>query len=256
MIRAILSDVHGNLEALTAVVADARAAGADHFWCLGDTVGYGPNPGECVDQVSRFEISLLGNFDQAAILSPDEPLARHERTQAWTRAALTQGPPELVASRIDYLETRPRFWRDDSTLLCHASPRDPLYEYVFAEDALDSSRRRTWFRMFDRLCFVGHTHIPGVLLEDGRFLPPDQWATSGMSAGGASHDERRKLLVNVGSVGLPRDGDPRACYVLWDGRRVEFRRVAYDVAATIDKLRSHPDLRDPQTERWLRPAAT
>ena len=113
----------------------------------------------------------------------------------------------------------------------HGSPRDPVREYVFPTDILDTEKIRSIFKHIQRLCFNGHTHSPGVLTEFGKFFPPrdnDYEFELG----------EEKVLVNVGSVGQPRDGDNRACYVLFDGDTIRYRRVEYDVDATVKKIDS------------------
>lgn len=245
--RAILSDIHGNLEALNAVLNDAHGFGVSEFFCLGDTLDYGPNPLECLDRVATFEVCLLGNSDEAVLFPPPPAAASaKERTKDWTRKQLVASSASAEANeRLALLERLPRVWREPNLLMVHASPRSPLHEYIFPNDAQDRGKMSRIWPLIERWCFVGHTHIPGVFLPTGRFLPPSgcdgqQWKSTS-----------DKTLINVGSVGQPRDGDSRASYVLFDGETVVFRRVAYDTSVTLEKIRATGTLMDPQVERWL-----
>jgi diadenosine tetraphosphatase ApaH/serine/threonine PP2A family protein phosphatase len=232
--KAIISDIHGNLEALQAVLQDAARHGAEEIYCLGDLVGYGPNPCECVDMAMRWKAVLLGNHEWAALNHADGfgPVA--ERSIVWTRAQLGTGPGD---SRRQFLAERPQAHKEDGVLYVHASARNPLNEYVFPEDIYNQRKMVRVFALVERYCFQSHTHIPGVFTEDLRFLSPEE-------VGGIYRLDGRKTLVNVGSVGQPRDGDWRACYVLLEGEVVRFRRVEYDVQAIIQKIRDIDDLDD------------
>ena len=237
MKRAIISDVHGNLEALTAVLADIAEQTAEQIYCLGDIVGYGPNPRECVDQAMEFNVCVLGNHDQGALFDPEGFSSGAERAIFWTRSQL-EGPGNDVAAnrrRWDFLCELPRQVREDNLLFVHGSARNPLNEYVFPEDVYNPRKLERIFSLIQGGCFQGHTHVPGVFTEDGRFLNPielDQaYVLDGM-----------KVMVNVGSVGQPRDGDSRASYAILDGDRIEFRRVAYPLEETIQKIYDIDDL--------------
>jgi diadenosine tetraphosphatase ApaH/serine/threonine PP2A family protein phosphatase len=241
---AILSDIHGNLEALRAVLADARRAGAVGIYCLGDVVGYGPNPRECLDLARDFCLTLLGNHDQAALFDPAgfSPVA--ERAIFWARGQLESSPePRSVREgRWEFLADRPRVYREKDLLFVHASARNPLNEYVFPEDICNERKMERIFALVERYCFQGHTHIPGVFVQQA---PDDQVVVHHPDEVGHVYRlNGRKTLVNVGSVGQPRDGDPRACYVLLEDDLVRFRRVEYDVEATVRKIHAVPDL-DP-----------
>src|SRR5262245_44120398 len=236
--RAILSDIHGNLEALEAVLTDAAAHGVSSIYCLGDVVGYGPNPVECADVSMDWEVVLLGNHDHAAMFDPDGFGRAAEMAIFWTRAQL-EG-----ARRNDlweFLAQRPRTHQESWVLYVHGSPRNPLNEYVFPEDILHRQKMERIAAKFDGTCFNGHTHIPGVFVEEtpGRwgYLAPDE-------CGHRYRLDGRKAIVNAGSVGQPRDSDWRACYVLLDEDSVTFRRVEYDVDATVRKIYAIPELAD------------
>ncbi len=227
---AIISDVHSNLEALLAVLADARAQGVSDIYCLGDVVGYGPNPCECVDEIIRScRVCVMGNHDQAALFDPDNfnPTAR--LAVLWARDQLEHGGDLARANaRWDFFGEMPRRHSEGDWLMVHGSPRDPINEYILPEDIYNPRKMGRLFELVPRYCFAGHTHIPGVF-SDGEFLVPDE-------VGGEYHLTDRKVIINVGSVGQPRDYDPRASYAILDGNRVLFRRVEYPVEAVARKI--------------------
>ncbi len=231
MHRAIISDVHGNLEALQAVLADIQEQGIEEIYCLGDAIGYGPNPCECLDEIMELNVCILGNHDQAAMFDPDgfNPVAL--RAIYWTREKLEQGPGNATAvnRRWDFLGELPSRHDEGQFLFVHGSPRDATNEYVFPEHAYDERKMQNLFRRIEQYCFQGHTHIPGVFSEERGFLGPED-------CGHVHSLGNEKLMVNVGSVGQPRDSDPRACYVVLTDDELEFRRVEYPVETTIDKI--------------------
>lgn len=228
--RAIISDIHGNLEALEAVLADIRGQQISEIYCLGDIIGYGPNPRECIDLVMRnCQITILGNHDQAALFDPDGFNAGAERAIFWTRHTLETGDPRANEQRWEYLGDLPRMRREDEFLFVHGSARNPLNEYVFPEDIYNQRKMERIFGLVDRYCFQGHTHIPGVFTEDYDFRSPEDLDYKLELA-------QQKVLINVGSVGQPRDGNNRSSYVILDGKTVFFRRVPYDFERTIAKI--------------------
>lgn len=213
---AIVSDIHANLEALTAVLDDIDRRKVDDVICLGDIVGYGPDPAACLDLLRARSISsFMGNHDQAAydvdLRMTFSPLAR--RAIEWTADRLDDG-------HLDFLRTLPLLAQQHGATFVHASPRDPgAYEYV-----LDDVDAAAHFGSFATpICFIGHTHDPQIFRED---------------LGPRVVDATHRCLVNVGSVGQPRDGDARACYGVYDTATVAFEhvRVAYDVPATAAKI--------------------
>ncbi|HYC76210.1 MAG TPA: metallophosphoesterase, partial [Planctomycetota bacterium] len=239
---ALISDLHSNLEALTAVFADMAGFKVDQVYCLGDVVGYGPNPRECLDLVKeKCAWTLLGNHEEGLLQESfgADFNERARRALDWTRETLSSPtfPKEknyAFWSQIDAFEaTR----RTDDAMFVHGSPRDPVREYVMPQDAANASMMADVFAKIDRpVCFAGHTHVPGVFTPDGGFrhqselpetvkLPP-------------------KSFINVGSAGQPRDGDNRACYLLVDGDAVRFRRVPYDLVTTMRKIKATPQLDD------------
>ncbi len=237
MKRAIISDIHSNLEGFEAVLADIASQGITEVYCLGDIVGYGPNPRECIDLAMKCQICLLGNHDQAALFDPEGFNTGAERAIFWTRDQLEKptDDPELQAKRWDFLGELPRHHRENALLFVHGSPRNPLNEYVFPEDIYNRRKMEKIFSLIEKYCFQGHTHVPGVFTEGLQFQTPEE----------AGHQYRlggERAMFNVGSVGQPRDGDPRSCYVVLEDDLVTYRRVDYDRDKTIQKIYDIPDL--------------
>lgn len=233
--RAIISDIHANLEALEAVLADIRQQGITEIFCLGDIIGYGPNPCECIDKVLSCQMCLLGNHDQAALFDPEGFNASAERAVFWTRKMLETSKGPAAEKRWEFLGELPRMHRETKMLYVHGSARNPLNEYVFPEDIYNQRKMERIFALVDNYCFQGHTHIPGVFTEGLNFLAPEE----------INFQYRlgpEKVLINVGSVGQPRNGDPRSSYVVLDGETVQFRRVTYDFSVTRQKIYDNPDL--------------
>lgn len=223
---AVLSDIHGNLDALEAVLADVERIGVDAVHSLGDIVGYGPNPGACVEIVqARAAVSLLGNHDAAVAgrTSPEEFNEFARWSVEWTAA-------RLPAWQIEYLAALPYLHRADGQLFVHASPVEPE-RWHYIHGVADLAERFAAFT--ERVCFVGHSHRPGVYTVGGG-RPAALRGAVGTLRPGLQH------LVNAGSVGQPRDRDPRASYAVYDadGGRVEIRRVAYPVARTQQRMRA------------------
>jgi predicted phosphodiesterase len=234
--RAIVSDIHGNLEALEAVLRDIDSQHVDEIYCLGDIVGYGPNPLECIDRVIEFNLTILGNHDQGAVYDPEGFSSGAERAIFWTRDQLENGgAPEVNQQRLKFLCQLQRTHRLDGLLFVHGSARSPLNEYVFPEDVYNARKIEKIFGYVERHCFQGHTHVPGVFTGDSRYFHPKD----------INHRyvlSETKAMINVGSVGQPRDLDPRSCYVILDENVVNFRRVEYPFEETIKKIYNVPDL--------------
>jgi len=224
---AVLSDIHANLHALEAVLADVAIQAPDEIWCLGDVVGYGPRPNECCDLVrERTAFSLCGNHDLAVIeriplsdFSGDAGAAA-----VWTKARLGE------AQRV-WLGTLEPLGERGGLELFHASPRDPVWDYVLSEEAAIASLALTTAPFV----LVGHSHIALALGWDGNDL------VGGLAPAGTETEQgERRWLLNPGSVGQPRDGDPRAAWVLIDSDagRAAFRRVDYDIERTQAEIRA------------------
>ena len=235
MKRAILSDIHGNIEALHAVIADIRQNGIEEIYCLGDIVGYGPNPCECVDLAMTFDRCVLGNHEQGALYDPEGFSSGAERAVQWTRAQLQDESDEQNRQRWEFLCELPRNIRENGHTYVHGSPRSPLHEYIFPEDVYNTRKLEKVFGLIQGTCFIGHTHVPGIFTDDGKYLSPSEFDMK-------IELDDKKTLVNVGSVGQPRDNDKRSCYVILSDKTLEFRRVDYPFDETIEKIYAIPQL--------------
>lgn len=233
---AVISDVHGNLEALEAVLAQIDALGIETIYSLGDVVGYGPDPEACVRLVAeRCCLRLAGNHEYG-VLHADHPEFRFNATAEialeWTRRRLQD------AGLLDWIAGLPSSHQLGELLFVHGTVRDPLGAYLLESDgsglsAFDAVAESlaSDFTSF-RICFVGHNHRPFLATSEGFLHPHDRSRTFQLPA-----DE--KLYVSVGSVGQPRDRDPRACFVTFDGLQLSYHRVAYPHARTAAKIRAH-----------------
>jgi Predicted phosphoesterase len=229
---AILSDIHGNLVAFQAVLADIETRGGfDEIWCLGDVVGYGPEPHGCIELLRwHNHICVAGNHDWAAIGKIDISDFNPDAAQAcrWTTAQLTE-------EDIDYLQGLPLSLKRGDFTLVHGSPSQPIWEYLLSvDDACDN------FSYFDtKFCLVGHSHVPLIFEQDkagncsGRKIPN----------GGEIrlNSESRRLIINPGGVGQPRDGDSRASYAIYDSdtQVIYHYRVDYDISITQKRMREY-----------------
>lgn len=245
---AIISDIHSNIEALTAVLEDIDRRGATKIVCLGDVIGYGPNPQDCLDLVSqRAELTLMGNHDYAVLYEPNKFNIGAESACYWTRAQLESERDTQRRNRWwDFIGSLPvkqtldgsEFGLGELTFV-HGSPRRPVNEYVFPDDIYNAPTKvQGSFDRFSKICFIGHTHVPGVFFETPDFYSPDELE------GVFEPDENHKALVNVGSVGQPRDRDPRASYLAIKDGKIEFVRVEYDIDTICEKVRAIDDLDD------------
>jgi predicted phosphodiesterase len=223
---AILSDIHANYRALEAVLAAVDDDGVDELWCLGDTVGYGPRPNRCCAVVAeRAALCLAGNHDLAVIgtLSIDEFNGEAAAAARWTRGVLEPDARAFLES-LEPAATRP------GVELYHGSPLDPVWSYVLSEDAAYFSFRATEAP----LVLVGHSHVALALSWEGEKLG------GGVAADGAEIAlDRGRWLLNPGSVGQPRGGDPRAAWLLIDmtAGRATFRRTPYSIEQTQAEIR-------------------
>ena len=220
---AILADIHSNLAALIAVLDDIkRRGGVDEVWCLGDIVGYGPDPHDCISRLRQMNhVCVMGNHDGAAIGKVDISVFNPDAATAnrWTARQLT--PDES-----DYLSHLPLVIEKGDFTLTHGSPREPIWEYLLS--TWSAQENLAHFRT--RFCFVGHTHSPLVFAceETGGCAAHHFEPESPLVLG------ERRLIINPGAVGQPRDGDPRASYAIYDSdaRVVNLHRVPYDIRAT------------------------
>lgn len=224
----IISDIHANLVAFEAVLQDAEGEW-DHIWCLGDIVGYGPNPNECMALLRQHKhLSLSGNHDWAVLGKLDIESFNNEARKAirWTQQVIED-------ETRSYLEQLPPLTVEEPFTLAHASPRRPVWEYI-----LDESSAAQNFSHFETpYCLVGHTHVPLLFVQDGLGFSRASLPAYGEQV---SLGEDR-LIINPGSVGQPRDSDPRAAYGLLDMEAMtwEHRRVGYDVVETQKRMREH-----------------
>lgn len=241
MSTAIISDIHGNIDALQVVLADIDQRGVDRIVCLGDIIGYGPDPLACLDAVmERCDFAMMGNHDFAVLYEPTSFNTTAEAAAFWTRKQFEEEPdPDKRRERYEYLgNLLVRKW-EEGTLYVHASPRRPINEYIFPDDVVSAPNKMTSiFDRFTERCFVGHTHVTGVFTDEPDFYPPGD--LGGVYKWGTDD----KVIVNPGSVGQPRDRDPRASYAIMDDEQVEFVRLEYNVQAVVEKVKAIPDLSD------------
>ncbi len=222
---AILADIHSNLAAFEAVLSDADSRGGfDKIWCLGDVVGYGPDPHECIERLRQFKpVCIAGNHDWAAIGKMDtsefNPVAAI--AAQWTAEQLT-------AEDKGYLLGLPLTLHESGFTLAHGSPREPIWEYLLSSEAAQEN-----FSYFETAhCLVGHSHVP-LIFE----LTRNKAVYKEFGEGSLKLKEKR-MIINPGGVGQPRDGDPRASYAIYDAeaKAVYHYRVEYDIPATQKKM--------------------
>jgi predicted phosphodiesterase len=235
---AVLSDIHGNLHALEAVLRSVDEDAPDVVWCLGDTVGYGPRPNECCSIVAdRADLCLIGNHDLGVVgrLDLEEFSYDAAASARWTAEVLEERPRK-------FLESLEPSARRDEIALFHASARDPVWEYVLTPITALAS-----FSSTDaRLILVGHSHIALAFgLADWTLETLIATEETDLDVSGES-----RWILNPGSVGQPRNGDPRACYLLLDldAQRANYRRVEYPVARTQAEIRE-AGLPEPLADR-------
>jgi len=225
MLYGIISDIHSNLEALDIVLNKLKQV--DKLVCLGDIVGYGPNPNECVEKIRELKIpTVAGNHDKAVTGGLDFSWFNKNAKEAvnWTQR-------EITDQNLEYLKSLPEVLAEDGFEIVHGSLRDPLHEYITnIFEAIP-----TFGKMTKKLCFVGHSHTPIfiALKADGNY------------DGNALKDEDEvlidnyeKVIINVGGVGQPRDRDPRASYGIYDSKTKIFslHRVEYNIEQVQKKM--------------------
>jgi diadenosine tetraphosphatase ApaH/serine/threonine PP2A family protein phosphatase len=232
---AFISDIHGNLEALEAVLEDIRLRGLEDVYCLGDIVGYGPDPVACTDVIRKVaRVTILGNHDEALVKGAYGFNEVARAAMDWTRRQLR--PSWLRPGshrRWKFLTSLPLRHQLDGILLVHGSPREPTSEYILPRSVEwpPGGFFQDLFASFEGVCLVGHTHIAGIFEEGPSFTPQS-------ALEGPFRPEGRKVIINVGSVGQPRDQDPRSCYLSLRDGAFEFHRVEYPVATTQAKIRA------------------
>ena len=227
MRHAIIADIHANLAAFKAVLDHIeRRGGVEEMWCLGDVVGYGPDPHQCIDLLRQYNhVCVAGNHDWAAVgkaaaseFNPDAAVVCN-----WTAQQLS---PE----DIEYLENLPEVIQKEDFTLVHGSPRQPIWEYLISI----GSARESFAFFQSQFCLVGHSHVPMVFKydEDGTCSFSQFTSNIGLALG------KNRLIINPGGVGQPRDGDPRASYAIYDNETgmVRLYRVPYDVGITQTRM--------------------
>ncbi len=336
-LTAVISDIHGNRQALEVCLRDAEQRGVERFVCLGDVVGYGAEPRACLEQVMtrcvaeptavrqlnpdetaefdpgavddltqadgdamgtaevggstvdpesamletvldgaailaaktaegdspRAEVSkepvagtqwleagfcLKGNHEEALLNSPEDFNPKARAAIEWTKEEIWRDKSRADAY-WDFIGDLPETAADERAMYAHGSPRDPVREYVVPRDIKDTQKMAALFAAMTRgVCFIGHSHVPAVLYEDGSyFVPKGEDSAHGPYALGDLEESR--AIVNVGSVGQPRDGDPRLSYVLFDGDNVTFVRLPYDHASAAESIRRVEALPDFLADR-------
>jgi predicted phosphodiesterase len=222
----IISDIHANLNALETVLD--HAGKVDEVWCLGDLVGYGPQPNECIQLIRSLPTTkcLLGNHDAAAIGMIDLSTFNREAgiSAIWTQRTLSQ-------SSLEFLKSLPEkiVLKDSDATIVHGSPRNPVWEYLL--DIFSATENLAYFDT--QLCLVGHTHLPLAYI-----YAASGFAELGTFLDGDTIQITRKSIFNPGSVGQPRDQDPRAAYAIYcpESRTFEAHRVQYDIQDTQKKI--------------------
>jgi diadenosine tetraphosphatase ApaH/serine/threonine PP2A family protein phosphatase len=223
---ALVADIHANLAAFTAVLTDIEhKGGVDEIWCLGDIVGYGPDPCQCIEILRKYNhVCVAGNHDWAAIGKVDTTYFNPMAAAAcqWTAKQLSPGD-------IYYLEKLPLTIEKGDFLLVHGSPMEPIWEYVISTGI--AARNFSFLKL--PYCLVGHSHVPVVFREEG-----GSCLTVPLSPGIGLALGTSRMIINPGGVGQPRDGDPRASYAIYDseGQIIRLYRIPYDISATQDKM--------------------
>ena len=222
---AIIADIHSNLAAFEAVLKDIKQkGGVDEIWCLGDIVGYGPDPHQCLELLRRCSnVCVAGNHDWAAIGKIDTSYFNPDAAAAcqWTAK-------QLSPDDIQYLENLPLTIEKGDFILVHGSPREPIWEYIISTSI--AVRNFSFFQ--SSFCLVGHSHMPAAFKEE-----KGSCKSVGFSPGIGLILGESRMIVNPGGVGQPRDGDPRASYAIFEseGRVIRLYRIPYDIGATQDK---------------------
>ncbi|MSP12781.1 MAG: metallophosphoesterase [Chloroflexi bacterium] len=226
----VFSDIHGNFQALQAILEQPEVQEANAFWCLGDVVGYGPDPNACVERVRVLPgVCLAGNHDWAVMgrLNLAEFNADARQAVLWTRKVLTSENLQFLQdlpSRLDNLE--------EVFTLAHASPRAPVWEYILSADVA----RLNFSHFGTSYCFVGHTHVPAIFIASKKSASPVQMLTPRPAEVILLGADR--MIINPGSVGQPRDGNSMASFVLLDTEKltIEYRRVNYPIEDTQRRM--------------------
>ncbi len=251
MKTAIISDLHANVEALTVVLRHIESQGITDVVCLGDVIGYGPNPREALTLSRNVRFCLMGNHEEAVLFYGEDFNPKARAALEWTKEQLNSPDFDRTENyeMWNFLGNLRESVLENDVFYVHGSPRVPTKEYMVPSDVKNPEKMQEVFSMFPWLCFVGHSHIPGVYTEDLRFLSPG--AAENGSGKSWVAEPGHKALINVGSVGQPRDGDPRASYAVWDGKKVTFFRLEYDIKTTMEKIYAIPGLPNYLADRLI-----
>ena len=224
---ATIADIHANLAAFTAVLDDIKQRGGiEEVWCLGDVVGYGPDPHQCIELLRQYShVCVAGNHDWAAIGKIDTSNFNHDAAAAchWT----TQ---QLSLEDVEYLSNLPLVIERDNFTLVHGSPRDPIWEYLLSTSS--AGENFAFFR--SQFCLVGHSHAPLIF----EYNEAKACSLSKFPADTEIRLAENRLIINPGAIGQPRDGDPRASYAIYDSesRTIKQYRIPYDIRITQAKM--------------------
>lgn len=223
----VFSDIHGNLQALERVLSELENLDVDFMVCCGDVVGYGANPNQCIDVLRDRKIpTIAGNHDHAALSRIDITYFNEvaKRAITWTRQAMTP-------QNEQFLREMPLTIEASDMLFVHSSPRNPdAWNYVITM----GDARQSFQHYGQRVCFIGHSHTPFIVENhEGNLACP--------AVPAIQIKEGRRYLVNVGSVGQPRDRNPDACFAVYDREAgiIEIRRVEYDLAKAQEEIRAN-----------------
>lgn len=230
---AFFSDVHANLEALQAVIGDMEKEGVDRRFFLGDAVGYGPNPNECVELIDQItKVKLAGNHDWAVLGKTDITYFNEHARDAinWTKEQLTKKTKEtMLAFALSHKIA------EHGILLVHSTPQNPEeWNYILSID----EAKEAFDNFTEQMCFIGHSHQPIIFyLEEGENYPVDI-PDAAFHTSIFRPEEGSRYIINIGSVGQPRDFYPQACYVIYDTEKnlIKYKRVEYDIKAVQKKM--------------------
>jgi predicted phosphodiesterase len=248
---AIISDIHANLEALNLVLDDIKHRNVDAIYCLGDVVGYGPQPIECLEKtLSVASFILLGNHEEAVLAGAFGFNPSAKEAVDWTRSQLKPrwGRSSKLKLQWEALTNFALMYTENDYLYVHASPRDPTMDYVLKSDTEDvfgevPEKIKEILSQTDKACFIGHTHMPGIITAQSKWYSPCDFDYVWEYKNGD------KIICNIGSVGQPRDKDNRSCYVTCTDKEIFYHRLPYDFRRTQKKLRSVPELDEQNAVR-------
>lgn len=248
---AVISDIHANYDAFKVVLDDIKKRDVSAIYCLGDVVGYGPNPQECLDEALKCcEFILLGNHEEAVLTGAFGFHPAAKEAIDWTRRQLKPKWRSLKSTRTRWekLKNLPISYTEDEMFFVHGSPRDPTMEYILKADTEDlfgevPEKIREIFEQFEQMCFVGHTHNPGIITEDSKWYSPQDFD------GVWEFKDGERIICNVGSVGQPRDRDNRSCYITLTKETINYHRVPYDYKKTQEKIRKITQIDNRNADR-------